>query len=150
MRGVFRSGPNSLPIFTIPNATRLSGRTEIPGDNYQFECEAFLGQNRNPWRRFPVWARGFFRPEPKFLAVSTSLNASRLSARAEIPGGISQFVCEAFSGQDWESWLYSPVSTRGVTRPELKCLAVFPSLNARRFSARTEIPGNSYQFGCEA
>ena len=28
-------------------------------------------------------------------------------------------------------------------------LAIYPSLNARRFSVRTKVPGNSYQFGCD-
>ena len=38
---------------------------------------------------------------------------------------------------------------RGVVQPEPKCLTVFPSLNAGRFSVSAKIPGSSYQFECE-
>ena len=47
MRGVFRSEPKSLAVFTSVNARRFSVRTEIPDGIYQCECEAFFGQNQN-------------------------------------------------------------------------------------------------------
>ena len=169
MRGVCRSETNSLAVFSDLNAMGFSVRTEIPGGIYQFECEAFCGQNQNPRRYFPVKMRGVcrsepeflavctrlnarrswrfslvfargvclsapkflaistnlnrrrFRSEPKFLAIATSLNAGRVSVRTKIPGGIPQFKCEAFLGQNRNS-------------------AVYTSLNARRFSVRTEFP----------
>ena len=39
---------------------------------------------------------------------------------------------------------------RGVSRPEPKFVAIYPGLNARRLSVRTETPGDIYHFGCEA
>ena len=93
--------------------------------------------------------RGVFRSEPKSLAIFFSLNTRRVSARTEIPCGVSQFECEAFFGDNRNSWRYFPVKMRGVSRPELKFLAIFPCLGARRFSGRTEIPGGISQCKCE-
>ena len=39
---------------------------------------------------------------------------------------------------------------RGVFRPDPNFLAIFPNLNARRFSVRTKIPGCIFQFEFEA
>ena len=89
--------------------------------------------------------RGVFRPEPKFLAVFPSLNARCYSVRTEIPVGIFQFKCEAFFGQNQNCWQYF----LAIFQSEPEFLAIFINLNARRYSAGTEIPGNSYQFECE-
>ena len=94
--------------------------------------------------------RGVFQSEPQFLAIFSSLSARRSSVRTEIPGDISQFAREVFVGQDPNLRRYSPVEMRGIHRSELKFLAIFPSLGARRFSVRTQSPGNSYQFEREA
>ena len=91
MRGVFRSGPKLLAIFPDVHARGLSVRTTIPGNHYQFECEALLGQNRNSWRYLAVCARDVFRSEPKFLAIFTNVAAMCYSVRTETPDGISQF-----------------------------------------------------------
>ena len=61
-----------LAIVTNLNARRSSVRTEFPGDIYQFECEAFVGQNQISWQ-------------------ITSLNAMCYSARSKIPGDMDQF-----------------------------------------------------------
>ena len=37
----------------------------------------------------------------------------------------------------------------GAFHSEPKFLAIFPSLNARRFSVRTEVSVDVYQFGCK-
>ena len=94
------------------------------------------GQNRNPWPRFPVKTRGVFREGANFLAIFPSLDAwcfsvrtkvpggfssvsaRRFSVRTEIPGDIYQFECEAFFGQDQNSWRRVPVLMRGVCPPE--------------------------------
>ena len=52
--GVFRAGAKSLAVFTSLIARRFSSRTEIPGVIYRFECEVFVGQGPNAWRRFHV------------------------------------------------------------------------------------------------
>ena len=143
-----------------------SGRSAIPGGIPQFECEAFVGQARNSWRKLLVFMRIVFRSGPKFLAIFSRLNARCLSIRTEIPGSICQFKRELCFGQDRNPWQYSPVCrpapkiltmstylpgwARGVFRSEPKFLAIFPRSNARRFSARTEIPGGISQFKCEA
>ena len=72
--------------------------------------------------------RCVFRPEPKPPAVYSNLN---MRSDPKVPGGISQFECEAFFDQD------------------PKFLAEFPSLSARRFSVRTQIPGDIFQFKCD-
>ena len=98
------------------------------------------------------------RPDPKSLAIWTSLNESQFSAGAKIPGGINQFECEASFGQDQPFWRnfgqnrnsqqYFP-ETLGVFRSEPKRLAICPSLNARCCAVRAKIPGDISQFGCE-
>ena len=108
MRGRCRSEPKYLAVFPGSNAWRFSGRTKIPANISQFNCEVVVGQNRNTWRYFPVQMRGVFRAEPKFLAIFTSLNAGRFAVRNEIPGGISQFKREASVGQKRNSWRYIP------------------------------------------
>ena len=95
---------------------------------------------------FPVFTRGVFRPVPKFLAVFPSLNARLFPARTEIPGGISQLKREACIGQNQNSWRYFPIRLRGVVWSGPKFLAACPSLNAKRLSDRTEIPGDISQF----
>ena len=49
MRGVFRPKPRPLAVLPNGNARRYLGSTEIPGNSYQVECGAFVGQNRNSW-----------------------------------------------------------------------------------------------------
>ena len=149
MRGVFLSEPKFLAIFPRLNARRFPVRTEIPGSIPQFKSEVFVGQNRNSWRRVPICLRGVFRSEPESLATFFSLNARCVSVRTEIPGDISQFEREAFFGHTRNSWWYFPVKMRGVSRPELKFLKIFPCLGARRFSGRTEMPGGISQCKCE-
>ena len=109
--------------------------------------------------------RGVRRPEPKFLAVVTSLNAMRFSVRTEIPGSMYQLVCEVrteipgdisqfkrevFFGRNRHAWQYLPNRTRGVRRSDTKYLAVFTSLNPMRFAVRTETPGSFPQSKYEA
>ena len=111
--------------------------------------------------------RGVFRTGSKFLAVFSSFNARRFSATTKIPGIMYHFECEAFFGQNQNSWPFFPVQTRGVfVRTEIpgsfnqfeceaffgqpKFLAIFTSSNARRFSARTKVFGGFSQLKCEA
>ena len=49
MRGVFRPKPRPLAVLPNGNARRYLGSTEIPGNSYQVECGAFVGQNQNCW-----------------------------------------------------------------------------------------------------
>ena len=93
--------------------------------------------------------RGVFRPEPKFLAVFTSLNLRRLSVGTKIPGSFFQFKRQVLFGQDRNSCRRLPVLARGVFRPEPKFLAVLTNLSAMRFSVRTQIPGDVFHFECE-
>ena len=111
--------------------------------------------------------RGIFRSEPELTATFTSLNARRVSNRTKTPGDISQFKCEAFVGQNQNSWQITtfscaaffgqnrnfcrrlPIWMRGVFRPEPKLPAIFPSLNARCLSARTKSPGGVLRFECD-
>ena len=148
-RGVFRSEPKFLAAFPSLGARCLSVSTKIPGDISQCACEVFVRQNQNAWRFSPVSTRGVFRPEPKFLAARSRLNARSFLVRTKIPGGVPQFECEAFFGQNQNSWQYIPVQVRGVFRPDPKFLAIVTCLNARRVSVRTEIPGAFPQFQCE-
>ena len=71
--------------------------------------------------------RGVFRSELEFLATFTNLHATRFSVRTKIPGGVfqfgfaaffppepkfranRQFKCEAFFGQNRNSWQTLPV-----------------------------------------
>ena len=92
--------------------------------------------------------RGGFRTEQKLLAVFPSINARLFSVGTETPGGVFQFKCEAFVGQNPNSWQLFPVWARVVFLSELKFLAVFPSLFARRFSVGAEIPRDVSQFKC--
>ena len=149
MRGVFRSEPKFLAEITSSNARRFPASAKIPGGNYPFAREVFVGQNRSSWRYLPIWARGVCRLEPKFLAVFSSLYARCMSARTKFPGSIYQFKCEVLLGRNQNSWRYLPIWARGVTRSEPEFLAVFPSSNARRYSVRTRIPGSISQFQCE-
>ena len=150
IRGVTRSQPKFLALFTGLGARRFSVRTKTPGETYQSECEAFFGQNQNSWRRFPVKMRRIRLPELKFPAVLRNLNARCLSVRTEIPGDMFQFNCEAFFGQNQNSWQCFPVLTRCVFPSDPEFLAIFTNLNARRFSVRTKIPREIYHFECEA
>ena len=70
--------------------------------------------------------RGVCRPEPKSLAIGTSLNARRFSALPEIPGDFFQFGREVLVGQN-----------RISGDPE-------------KFLAGAKVPGGIYQFECEA
>ena len=149
MRCVCRPEPKFLAVSPSLNARCLSARTGIPGDISQFECEAFLGRNQNSWHYVPIWIRGAFWSEPKFLVIFTNLDARRFSVRTEIPGVISQFECEVFVGQSQYSWRYFPVLIRGVFRSGPKFPAVCASLGARRYSVRTEMPGGVFQCECE-
>ena len=148
MRGVLRPGPKFLAVCSNLNARRLSVRTKAPGSIHHFECEVFVSGNQSLWRYFPVLLRGVSRPEPKFLVMFSSLNARRFAARTKIPGDVFQFDCEAFFGQDRNSWRYLPMRMRGVCRSEPKPPAVFSNLNARCPSVRTEIPSSCSQFKC--
>ena len=144
--------PKFLAAFSEFYARRFSVATEIPDDSFQCKCDvsvsqnriswhsyqkkcgAFVGQDRNSWRYFPVQRRGVCRSEPKSLAVFSDLNAMGYSVRTEIPGGIYQFECEAFCGQNKNPRQYFPVKMRGVCRSEPEFLAVFTSVNARSYS----------------
>ena len=108
MRGVFRSEPEFLAKITSSNARRFSASAEIPGGNYQFAREVFVGQNRNSWRYLPIWARGVCRLEPKFLAVFPNVGARRYSVRTQIPGVNYQVGREAFFGENRNSWRNIP------------------------------------------
>ena len=149
MHGVWWPEPKFLAIFPSLDARRFSVRTKFPGKIYQFECEARFGQNQNSRRYFSIGMRGVCRSGPKFLAIFPSLNARRVSVRTKLPGGIHQFECEVFFGQNRNSWQYAPVKMRGVFRPDPNFLAIFPNLNARCFSVRTKIPGCISQFKFE-
>ena len=117
-----------------------------------------FGQNRNSWRYSPIRMRGVFQSGTGALAGSTNLNSRCSSVGTKIPGDISQHKwevfggqhkCEASFGQVRSSWRYFPVYMRGVVRSEPKFLAIFPNLNAGRFSVRTGTPGDFFQFKCE-
>ena len=54
MRGVCRSGPKFLAVFSSWSARRYSIRTEVPGGIYQATWEAFFGRGQSPWRYLPV------------------------------------------------------------------------------------------------
>ena len=90
--------------------------------------------------------RGVFHPELEALAVFTSLNSRRSSVGTKIPVDFPQLKWEVFVGQNRNSRGYFPVLLRGGFRAGPKFLAVFPSLNARCYSARTKVPGDIYQF----
>ena len=144
-RGVFQPGPKFLALLSSVNARRYFVRTEIRGGIFQFLCKALFGRGQNSWRYFPVYVRGVCRLEPQSLAIFTNLNARRYSVRTEVPGNTYQFKCEAFFGQNRNSWRYFPIWTRGAFRSEPKSLSVFTNLNARRFSVRTEITRDAFQ-----
>ena len=130
-RGVFPSEPKFLAIVTSLNARCFSARAKIRGNISRFKCEAFVSQNRNPGRYLPLWMRGVFRSEPKFLAILPSLRARRLSVGTEIPGNSYQFEFEVFVSQNPNSWQIT-------------------NLHARCLSVRAKIPGGFFQFECEA
>ena len=131
MGGASRSEPKFLAVFSSLGARRYSVRAETPDE--------FL----------PIWMRGVCQSEPEFLAVFTSLNARRFSVGTEMPGGVFQFKCEAFVSQSQNSWQYFPVVMRGFLRSEPRFLAIFPSLGARSYSVRTQLPGGIFQFSRE-
>ena len=106
MRGVFRSEPDLLAVYTNLNAKCLSARTKIPGGMSQFQREAFWVETRIPGGAHHSGCEVFCRPRPHSLAVNTTLKARRSSVRAEIPGDIVQFKCEAFFGQIQNPWRY--------------------------------------------
>ena len=74
--------------------------------------------------------RGVCRPEPKFLAVFTNVNARRFSAISEIPVGFFQFERDVTVGQNRSSWRFFPVQVRGVIPSGAKFLAIYPSLES--------------------
>ena len=150
MRGVCRSEPKFLAIFTNLNARRSSVRTEIPGDIYPFEREVFFSQNSNSWQQLPVRTRGVILSEPESLAIFPSLNERRFSADAEIPGGIYQFGRESFFGQNRNAWQFLPMRMRDVFQSGPKFLATVTNMNATSFSARTKILGDVPQSSREA
>ena len=157
----WRFPPGALPNL---NAMCLSIRTKLPGDISKSKSEVFVGQNRFPWQYLPVLMRGVCRSELKFLAILPNFDAWRFSVKTKIPGdsyqfgrvaffrsepkfrGNYQFECEVFVGQNRNSWRYLPSWMRGVCRSEPRFLAMFPSLNAKGYSARTGIPGDIPQF----
>ena len=133
--------PESLAIFPSLNERSFSADPKPPGGIYQFECEVFVGQTQNSWQFLPIWMRGVFRSEPKFLAVSPSLNAEYSSVRTNVPISFFQFKFEVRLGPNRNSW---------QNQKSWLHLAVWTSLNARRFSGRTKRPGDISQFECEA
>ena len=108
MRGVFRSEPKFLAIVTSLNAMCFSVRTRIPGGIPLLGRDAFFGQNRNSWRISSLNAKRY-AVRTEIPGGISSLNERRFSVSAIIPGGIYQFECEAFFGQDPNSWLRVPV-----------------------------------------
>ena len=54
LRGVFRSYPKCLAVFSDLGAMCVSVRTEILGGFSQFKCEALFRESRRFWRYFPV------------------------------------------------------------------------------------------------
>ena len=146
MRGAILSEPKLLAVCPSLSETLFSAGAKIPGGSFQFGCGAVFGQNRNSWRYLPMCLRGVIRSEPKSLAVCTNVNARRFSASAEIPGKCYQSKCEVCCGQNSNSRRYVPGKMRGAFWPEPKFLAILPSLDARRFSVRTEVPGGPSQF----
>ena len=127
-RGVFRSEPKFLAKYSSVNARRLSARPEIPGDIYQFGCVRV------------------FQSGPNFLVIFPRSNAMSFSVRTKVPGDFPQDECEAFFGQNQNSLRYFQIRMRGVVWSGPKFLAACPSLNAKRFLVRTEIPGDISQF----
>ena len=105
MRGVTRSEPKSLSVFSSLNVRRSSVRTKIAGETYQSKCGAFVGQNQNSGQYFLA----IFQSEQEFLAIFIDLNARRCSAGTEVPGNSYQFECEVFVSQNQNSWRYLPV-----------------------------------------
>ena len=150
MRGAFRPEPKSQGVFPSLNTEYMSDRTKIPGSTPQFKCDVPSDQNQSCRQYLPVGMRGVCRSELKFLAVFSSLNAEYLSVRTKIPSSMFRFQGDVPFFQNQNSWRYFPVQMRGVCRSEPKFLANFSNLNARRFSVRTKIPSDIYQFECQA
>ena len=131
-RGAFcRSEPNFLAVNATLNARCSSVRTKIPGDIHQFKCEVLFGQIQSSWRYWPVKRRFVFRPDPKFLAILASSNATRFSVRTAAPGDFSKLNAGRFFGQNQNSRQGLPVYMRGAFRSGPKPLAMFTSLNAK-------------------
>ena len=151
MRGVFRSEPDPLAIVPSLNATRSPVGAKVPGDISQFKCAVFLGRDRISRRYLLVWTRGVFRSETKIPDNNFQFECEVfVGQNKKIPGAVFQFECEVFVSQNQNPWRRSPVWMRCAFRSGPKCLALFPSCNARRFSARAEIPGDIPQFKCGA
>ena len=150
MRGAFRPEPKSQGVFPSLNTEYMSDRTKIPGSTPQFKCDVPSDQNQSCRQYLPVGMRGVCRSELKFLAVFSSLNAEYLSVRTKIPSSMFRFQGDVPFFQNQNSWRYFPVQMRGVCRSEPKFLANFSNLDARRFSVRTKIPSDIYQFECQA
>ena len=131
MLGFCGPGPKFLARLTCLDARSFSVRTGVPGCVFQFKCVLF------------------FRSGPKSLAVFTHVNARRRSVRTKVPGDVYQCKCVAFFGQGRNSWRNLAVRMRGAFHSEPKFLAIFLSLNAGRFSVRTEVPVDVYQFECK-
>ena len=104
MRGDIPSEPKPLAMIPSLHEGSFSAEPKLPGGLYQFECDVFVGQTRNSWQFFPIWMRGVFRSEPKFLAVFPRLNAEYLSARPRIPSSFFQFRSEALFDLNRNSW----------------------------------------------
>ena len=83
MQSICLSEPKFPAVRRSLNARRFSARAEIPS--------------------------GISRSAPKFLAIITNLNARCCLVRTEIPGGFYQFACDAFFGQNQNSWRYFPI-----------------------------------------
>ena len=93
--------------------------------------------------------RGVCRSEPKYLAVSSSLNAKCFSVRTKNPSHVSQFECDVLCCQNHISLRRFPIWMRGVCLSEPKFLAGSPSVNSRFFSVGAKIPGRDCRFECE-
>ena len=147
MWGVFRPGPKFLSVVSSLRARCVSVRTEIPGEIFQcVDARRFSARPEIPGDIYQFGCVGFFQSGPNFLAIFPRSNAMSFSVRTKVPGDFFQVECEAFFGQYQNSWRYFPIRTRGVVWSGPKFLAACPSLNAKRLSDRTEIPGDISQF----
>ena len=90
-RGIFRSEPRFLKVFTNANDRSFSAGTRVPGDIFQF------GQSLGSRQYLPIRVQGVCRSEKKCLAIFTDLDARRLSIRTKTPGNVCQCKCDAFS-----------------------------------------------------
>ena len=131
-RCVIRSEPKFLAVFPNLNARCFSVRTRLPGNSSQSKCEAVFSRTRIPGN-FPQFKR------------EASLGQNQISWR-----NFPVVMRGIFFFQGRNPWRYFLVLMRGVIRSEPKFQTVFPSLNARSFSVRTETPESVSQLGREA